>query len=54
MSGVVNTADVYTSAVRLARATDQTVGEKHDLYVTLEQLESILLRLQYRPDEVSR
>lgn len=49
MSGIVNTADVYTKAVQLARTTQQVVGEKSDYYVTLEQLEKILLDNQRRP-----
>ena len=49
MSGVVNTADVYISAIKLAQEQNQTVGEKSDYYVTIEQLEAILQKLQHRP-----
>lgn len=50
MSGIVNTADVYTEAIRLAQSSNQVVGEKSDYYITLEQLETILQKKQYRPD----
>ena len=35
-------AEIFSKANRLAKATNQVVGEKHDLYVTLEQLMEIL------------
>lgn len=35
--------EIYTKALKLAHATRQTVGEKSDFYVTLQQLESIML-----------
>ena len=35
-------ADVYTEAHSLARWNKQTVGEKNDFYITLEQLNNIL------------
>jgi hypothetical protein len=34
--------EIFSKANRLAKATNQVVGEKHDLYVTLEQLMEIL------------
>lgn len=36
---------VYARANRMAISRNQTVGEKREYYVTLEQLEAILQRL---------
>jgi hypothetical protein len=33
---------VYTRAIRLASDGNQTVGEKHDYYVTIQQLENLV------------
>lgn len=33
---------IYTQAIKLAHGNNQTVGEKNDFYITLEQLEYIL------------
>lgn len=38
---------IYAEATMLARQAKQTVGEKHDFYVTLEQLESIVKQHEY-------
>ena len=35
---------IYTEAINIARANEQVVGEKKDYYVTLEQLEAMLMR----------
>jgi hypothetical protein len=35
---------IYTEAINISRANKQTVGEKNDYYVTLEQLEALLMR----------
>jgi hypothetical protein len=37
--------DIYTKAIELTRKQKQTVGEKNDYYITLEQLEIILTSL---------
>ncbi len=34
---------IYAKAITLSRATNQTVGDKNDYYITIEQLESIFL-----------
>jgi hypothetical protein len=39
----MNEIDIYGAAHGLACANKQTVGDKHDYYITLEQLMSILL-----------
>lgn len=36
-------ADIYWEAAKLARAGKQTVGEKHDFYITLDQLNTIIM-----------
>lgn len=33
---------IYLRAMMVANRSNQTVGEKNDLYVTIEQLEAIL------------
>lgn len=33
---------LYTNATKLARQTNQTTGEKNDLYITLEQLNDLM------------
>lgn len=33
---------IYLRAMSIASRSNQTVGEKNDLYVTIEQLEAIL------------
>lgn len=33
---------LYFNAVTLSHRTEQTVGEKNDYYITLEQLESLI------------
>ena len=35
--------EIMSMATDLARIYSQTVGEKHDYYITLEQLEKILM-----------
>jgi hypothetical protein len=37
--------EVYANLMRLAHNNNQTVGEKHDYYVTLEQLENALMAM---------
>lgn len=37
--------DVYASLMQLSSSKNQTVGEKNDYYVTLEQLEQALLAM---------
>jgi DUF971 family protein len=37
--------DVYTEALRIASRSAQTIGEKHDYYITVAQLEAILKSL---------
>lgn len=39
---------VFLEAVHVANKNNQIVGEKKDLYVTLEQLEEILLKVKER------
>ena len=34
--------DVQISAIHIAQGNNQTVGEKNDFYITLQQLEAIL------------
>lgn len=34
--------EIYTKAIQLANKNNQTVGEKRDLYITIEQLEQII------------
>ena len=36
--------EVYTDSIKIARDTKQTVGENNDYYITLEQLNNILIR----------
>jgi hypothetical protein len=36
--------DIYVDAIELARRLQQVVGEKSDYYITLEQLEELLLK----------
>ena len=33
---------IYSKAIELSRNNKQTVGEKNDYYITLEQLEALL------------
>lgn len=40
--------EVYFKASELSRNAHQVVGRKNDLYVTLEQLMDILLKLKSR------
>ncbi len=40
--------DVYTIATQMAMGRQQTVGEKNDYYITLEQLERIIKGIQDR------
>lgn len=35
--------EIYAQAIVLARANKQIVGDKNDYYITLEQLEKILI-----------
>lgn len=37
---------IYTEAIRLAHVHEQTVGEKNDYYITLEQLERLCIAAQ--------
>lgn len=39
---MVNEITIYTEATEVARENNQTVGEKNDFYITLEQLNEIL------------
>lgn len=41
---------IYSKAIQLAHSHSQTVGEKNDYYVTLEQLNEILMDIE-EPDE---
>ena len=36
---------IFASAMIAANKNNQTVGEKHDLFVTLEQLQEIMRRI---------
>ncbi len=36
--------NIYVGATEFARNNNQTVGEKNDYYVTLQQLEAIILQ----------
>ena len=38
--------DIYVASLEFSRDNRQTVGEKNNYYITLEQLEQILMRLQ--------
>lgn len=38
----MNSLEIYVTAQNLASKNNQTVGEKNDLYITIEQLEKIL------------
>jgi len=35
---------IYTEVIKISRVNNQIVGEKRDYYVTLQQLEEIMLR----------
>jgi len=37
---------IYTDATILSRKNSQVVGEKRNFYITLEQLEAILKRIE--------
>lgn len=37
--------EIYATLIRIARENQQTVGEKNDYYVTLQQLERVLITL---------
>jgi hypothetical protein len=37
--------EVYLQALKIASSSNQVVGEKNDLYVTLEELHEIISRL---------
>lgn len=37
--------ELYTEATILAQQANQTVGEKNDYYVTLAQLEALIMKL---------
>jgi len=37
---------LYTDATVLARATSQTIGDKRDYYITLEQLMDLISGIQ--------
>jgi hypothetical protein len=39
----MNEIDIYGAAHNLAKANNQTVGEKRDYYITLQQLMDILI-----------
>lgn len=34
---------IYTDAITLSRSNKQTVGENNDYYITLQQLEALLM-----------
>lgn len=40
--------EVYVEAVKLSHRENQVVGEKSDYYITLEQLEALLIKAQER------
>ena len=40
--------EVYFKASALARNTHQVVGEKRDMYITLEQLMDLLMQMKSR------
>ena len=40
-----NLLELYTKAIELARNNSQTVGEKNDFYITLQQLEALIANL---------
>ena len=37
---------LYADAIELARKHNQVIGSKSDYYITLEQLESLMLKLR--------
>ena len=45
---------IYLEAIQWARKNNQTVGEKNDYYVTLEQLEAILKNVYERKELVNK
>ena len=44
MKGIIQTMleEIYTTSTEIARKNQQTVGEKNDYYITLEQLMEII------------
>ncbi len=39
----MNPEKLYSNAIRLSRENNQTVGEKNDYYITIAQLEALLM-----------
>ena len=37
---------IYSEAIVVSRELKQTIGECHDYYITLEQLEEILMKVE--------
>jgi len=37
-----NYAELYLEATKLSRSNRQTIGEKNDYYITLEQLQNLI------------
>jgi hypothetical protein len=40
----MDSIQVYAQAIELARINNQTVGENNDYFITLEQLERLLMK----------
>ena len=38
--------EIYANATMFAMKNNQTVGEKHDYYITLEQLEGLIKAIE--------
>ena len=36
---------IYSEAIRLARNNNQTIGEKNDYYITIDQLDFIIQQI---------
>lgn len=46
-----NLIEIYTKAIEFARANNQVVGEKNNYYITLEQLEALIMVAQDKVSE---
>jgi hypothetical protein len=38
--------ELYIDALKLSKDQNQTVGEKNDYYITLEQLQNLIVKLE--------
>ena len=43
-------ANLFTKAIAWSRSNEQTVGAKHDYYITLSQLENLLQTTDFNPN----